>query len=196
MILLWQGRFPEKTAWPRLYRDLVHFSHLTQKESSRSHKQFWIETTDAGGWPNCLIHQLLKWRPLQDRCNLDCLIEEALRLASLLYLASIWRKFGVFPVRTSFILKKLHKLHSFNEVDLQDLWLFEAWILVVGAIEADESMQSYFTQKVLTLALAHSITVECLIEKVVGVLWLPDAFPPIRSIRIGSSPLINNIEEI
>jgi hypothetical protein len=162
--------------WSGIYRDLVHFSQTTHIESVESNGRSWIESLDVGGWTNVLILRLLEWRPLQAVAKNDAIIAHFLRIGSLLYLAPIWRKYGVSPLRTSSLVQKLVLLRESYSADWKGLWPLEAWILIMGAMESSYSERQYLIEKLCGLARKQSLTVTELLWQAKNVLWIQDAF--------------------
>jgi hypothetical protein len=156
--------------------DLIYLTSATEANSVQTGGRCWSEATDAGGWTNVFIHRLLEWRPMESgEQDSRQIIMEALRLGSLLYLASIWRKFGVFPVRTCPLVQKLVELSLQGWGFGRELWQFEAWLLVMGAIESNGISHEYFIEKIFHLANRCSVSPTDILEIAQGVLWIEEA---------------------
>lgn len=162
--------------WIQAYSELVYFSKVTQEESTKSNGANWTSATDGGGWTNVLIHRLLGWRPVIDFRASNQWIEESLRIGALLYLAPIWRKFGVHPARTTVLLKKLIGIRHCHPCEWQGLWLLEAWVLAMTIIEAEGHDREYLTAEFCDLARGHSLSTKDLLEQVKEVAWIEDVF--------------------
>jgi hypothetical protein len=176
LLSLVRQHIPEATEWVNIYSDIVHFSQLTHIESVQSKGKSWLDSLDVGGWTNVLILRLLNWRPLQESSDNNQNIAELLRLGSMLYLAPIWRKYGVSPVRTKILVQELVALRSKSLIKWNRLWILEAWILVVGAMESDLPERRYFVEELGTLARSNSLVAMELLEQVKNVLWIHDVF--------------------
>jgi hypothetical protein len=176
LVELLEQRAPSISTWSGIYRDLFHFSQTTHIESVQSNGRSWIESLDVGGWTNVLVLRLLKWRPLQAVPDNDAIIAEYLRLGSLLYLAPIWRQYGVSPMRTTLLVQKLVVLREKYSADWTDFWLLEAWVLVIGAMESSFSEQQYLVEELCNLAREQSLTATELLWQTKNVLWIQDAF--------------------
>jgi hypothetical protein len=166
------------TTWPHIYKDLLHFSALTQQESTSTFGRSWLESPNGGGWPNAQIHRILSWRPLKDLqiATPISIKEEFLRLASLLYLGVIWAKSGVLPLGTSIYSKKLYKLHLYQQVSWGELWPLEAWYLLIGAVGSTGERRRYFFEEIWTLCLREAVGIDEILKKATEVLWIEDAF--------------------
>jgi hypothetical protein len=104
------------------------------------------------------------------------IMEEYLRLASLLYLGVIWAKFGVLPLGTRIYSLKLYKLQLYHQVHWHELWPFEAWVLLIGAVGSTGERRTYFFEELWALALREGLGIDEVLRKAKGVLWVEDAF--------------------
>jgi hypothetical protein len=137
----------------------------------------WTESINAGGWTNVLLHKLLSWRPLEGGHLLSERVpEESLRVSSILYLAVIWGKFGVIPIRTGDLTAKLMFLRLQQTCGWQSFWPLEAWLIVIGAILGDELERQYFISEIIRLADRHEITAAEVVKRAKEILWIEDAF--------------------
>jgi hypothetical protein len=104
--------------------------------------------------------------------------EEILRLATLLYMAPIWRKFGQFPVRTHIIVGKLLTLLRDDRGDWRPLWPFKMWALYMGVVESEQQDAAQFFPRALAAFIYERRlgSWEETVRIVKGVLWLPAAF--------------------
>lgn len=125
-----------------------------------------------------MIYQLLEWRPLNFSTDPMSVREEILRLATLLYMAPIWRKFGQFPVRTQIIVGKLMLLLKEEKDDWGPMWPFKMWALYMAVVESEQPEAAQYFPRAFA---------ECIYERrlaswhetmqaVKSVLWLPSAF--------------------
>jgi hypothetical protein len=176
LIVLLEQQVPRAYDWLGMYSDLVHFSQMTHIDSVQSKGRSWIESLDTGGWTNVLIVQLLEWRPMQTSSDGDQVIMESLRLGSLLYLASVWRKYGVSPLRIAVFVQKLVALRSTLSTEWKGLWLLEAWVLTMGAIESHGSERRFFVQELKALASSQSVPATDILREAKSVLWIESAF--------------------
>ncbi|KAF2501712.1 hypothetical protein BU16DRAFT_613557 [Lophium mytilinum] len=113
-----------------IFSALIDLSASTSAASAAQGPAFWASATDAGGWPGALAHRLLSWRPL-DAGAPSSQIEECARLACLLYIAPVWRKFGTGPVLTGALAEKLvARLRGVKEWGA--LWELQVWGLVMA----------------------------------------------------------------
>jgi hypothetical protein len=167
---------PDTKEWISIYSDLIHFSQLTHIESVKSNGRSWLESPDVGGWTNVLILRLLDWRPMELLTGTSQVIAEMLRIGSLLYLVPVWRKYGVIPVRSDALIRKLIALWSKNLKKWEKLWLLEAWVLVMGAMESKACERQFFVQELGKLAGINSIPVSEVLRQAKNVMWIQDVF--------------------
>lgn len=181
LILQWQLEHPTHTIWPQIYKDLVHYSLLTQEESRLTSGRSWLESSHGGNWPNAQIHRITTWRPLQDIQfpGSATVKEEFLRLATLLYLGILWAKFGVLPLGTAVYSKKLYEFHRCQSLSWGELWPFEVWYLLVGAVGSTGERRRFFFEEIWALCLRDGVSIDEALRKAKGVMWVEDAFSDI-----------------
>jgi hypothetical protein len=132
-----------------------------------------------GNWVNVILHRLLTLCPLTDENKREDKIEETCRIASLIYLAPVWRKFGVFPVRTKLLVRKLRLgLDSSPVEDWMELWPLRLWCLYVGAVESEGTDGlDWFVKQVAANSWEYGIRDWEKVKKcVVEVLWIESIF--------------------
>lgn len=156
----------------------MHYSLLTQAESIITSGRSWLESSHGGNWPNAQIHRITSWRPLQNTHSADeaAIKEEFLRLASLFYLGVLWAKFGVLPLGTAIYSKKLYELHRRHSLFWGELWPFEAWYLLVGAVGSSGERRHYFFEEIWALCLRDGLSIDEVLVKAKEVMWVEDAF--------------------
>lgn len=178
LILQWQLQHPAHTIWPDIYKDLVHYSLLTQEESTLTSGRSWLESSHGGNWPNAQIHRITSWRPLQNiqLAGPATIKEEFLRLASLFYLGILWAKFGVLPLGTAVYSKKLYELHRRQPLSWGELWPFEAWYLLIGAVGSMGVRRQYFFEEIWALCLRDGLSIDEVLRRAKEVMWVEDAF--------------------
>ncbi|KAF2435919.1 hypothetical protein EJ08DRAFT_294615 [Tothia fuscella] len=174
-------QMPGSKSWRDIFADLKYFSQLTQAESISSSGSIWTDANDGGGWTNVLLYRLLSWRPLEEHSSTAQDLQECLRIASILYVARVWRKFGCAPVRTSGYTTKLMSFWLRRSNDWSNFWPLEAWILIMGAIEAEDSVRQYFVSEIEAIAQRYSVTLGAVFEEVKNLLWIEDVFDVARS---------------
>lgn len=105
-------------------------------------------------------------------------MEEILRLATLLYMAPVWRKFGQFPVRTHLLVAKLLTLLRDDNEDWGPLWPFKMWALYMGVMESElQDAAEFFPRALAAFIYERRLSSwEETLQVVKGVLWLPAAF--------------------
>lgn len=165
----------------RIYQDLVSFSRQAADEIS-------VSFIDSNAlklplWTNVVIYELLKLRPLDSlsvkTAKQADLVAEAFRLAMLLYMAPIWRFYGSHPAHTRTAVRKLHQILEAalgilnSSPSLQKL---QAWVLCMGAFEADVAEEQDLRQSFVSALAKHSLPEVRILESARGVLWIHGLF--------------------
>lgn len=170
----------QSSSFADILADLMDVSTATSLALQQQGPAHWQTRSDGGGWTQNLIHRLLSWRPLIEAADDDSLgpnAQEACRLAALLYIAPIWRKFGAAPVVTTALVQKLLVQMQLAPAEWGELGLLRAWVLAVGSLEAED--HHVFRQ--LTEMLAshlrnrHVLSWEQIFPSLKTVLWMEDA---------------------
>jgi hypothetical protein len=160
----------------QMYRDLVAFSHMAAVEAAS-----WKEPPNSprvGSWVNPMAHRLLSMRPLEDPQLADAMLQEACRLAFLVYLGPVWRFYGAHPISTQTFIWKLQQLLGAMAEYWTDLWQLELWIVYLGAIEALPFPEhDWFVHRLHDLMVYHRVDSWAQLRVVVrAVLWMDVAF--------------------
>jgi hypothetical protein len=133
-------RSRQPSVFSDILADLIDVSAATSLMLEQQGPAHWTTRTDGGGWTQNIIHRLLSWRPLVEAFGDDYLnpdSQETCRLATLLYIAPIWRKYGAAPVVTTVLVQKLLAQIQLAPTDWGELGLLRIWVLAVGALEAE-----------------------------------------------------------
>jgi hypothetical protein len=173
---IWTQEMPGQPDWLRIYESLVLFSMDSFPAPVGSAT---LEHPHTGAWSNPIVYRLLTFRPLQQfGVSNQSLIQEACRLCSLLYLAPVWRMFGVHPVRPETLVQKLQDLLGTHEIKWSRLWKLQLWALYVGAMEAQLMGDvAWFVKEIACVLHEHGINswdrgLACIQE----VLWVERIF--------------------
>jgi len=169
---------PARSKWVEIYERLIDCSAQTESDAVQSKGACWMQSSNCGGWPNVLIYHLLEWRPLESRTGSVAIREEIVRLAALLYMAPIWRKFGQFPVRTRYLIDKLLPLLKKDKDDWGPLWPLKMWALYMGVLESEQPEAAAYFPRALA-AYIHERQLRSwreVIRTVKSVLWLDSIF--------------------
>jgi hypothetical protein len=171
----WNTYFPNNLVWLQIYRDLYIFSQRTATEHAQMNLR--ILSPSLGAWIRPTIYRLLTLEPLKDGVVNDNIIEEACRLGSLIYLAPVWRKLGVFPVRTEVLIRKL-KASLLPQMYWMELWPLRLWCLYMGALEAKRIEDvNWFVSQIASDAGEYGLRGCKSIRKCVKeVLWIDSIF--------------------
>ena len=150
---------PGQPEWLRIYESLVLFSIHSFPAPIRAAT---LEHSHSGAWTNPVAFRLLSFRPLQKfGISNQSLVQEACRLGSLLYLAPVWRMFGVHPLRSEILVHKLKALFDSHMMEWSRLWKLQLWVLFVGAMEAqvvdDLVSLTWFVLEIASTLLEHGI---------------------------------------
>ena len=169
---------PPESRWLEIYERLIDCSAQTESESVRTNGASWMQSLNGGGWPNVLIYHLLKWRPLESGTSVVAFREEIVRLAALLYLAPVWRKFGHFPVRTQYLVAKLLPLVKEDKGDWGPAWPLKLWALYMAVLESEQPEATAYFPRALA-AYIHERQLRSwkgVVRTVKSVLWLDSIF--------------------
>jgi hypothetical protein len=117
---------------------LTH-SLYTASEIALKGAKYRSNSAFQGVWVSAMLYRLLMLRPLKESDKREDKIEEACRLATLIYLAPIRRLLGEwFPIRTETLVRKLREV-MLPVGDWVELWPLRLWCLYMGAIETRET---------------------------------------------------------
>lgn len=170
----------QSSSFADILADLMDVSTATTLLLEQQGPAHWLSRSDGGGWTQNLIHRLLSWRPLveiADNAYLGPNAQEACRLAALLYIAPIWRKFGAAPVVTTALVQKLLVQVRIASSEWGELGLLRAWVLAVGCLEAeDHHIFCQLTEMLAShLRSRHVLSWEQIFPSLKAVLWMEDA---------------------
>ncbi|KAH8898164.1 hypothetical protein GQ53DRAFT_837144 [Thozetella sp. PMI_491] len=158
----------------RMYQELMLLTRRTFSRASVNTKS--SVSTIAGAWVNPMVHVLLSWRPLELSAEPAALVQEAFRLGALLYLAPIWRHFGVAPVISDRLVRNLQNLLDDPAIDRNENWKVILWALCVGACEtqADDQVE-WFAKTIVSMLREQRIqSWEDAMVHVRDVLWVDE----------------------
>jgi hypothetical protein len=159
--IIWQHELPDTDSWILIFNSI---SRLLSNPNVPTN--IWMEP---------ILHRLLSLRPLQvDSIPLrESIIEEVCRIGTLLFLAPVWRTFGVHPVRTAALRHNLLFIIHNNFAEWGQLRVVLIWALMHAAREADtEGERSEFVMRVAMVASKMAIqSWSQLMDVMRGVLW-------------------------
>ncbi|KAF2664018.1 hypothetical protein BT63DRAFT_429553 [Microthyrium microscopicum] len=168
----WTVKWPRSQDWLDVYRDLFLFSRQTFFDTLGG-----IQSPHSGGWTNAIMQRLLAMRPLRNNSSPGSNAEEACRVASLIYLAPIWRKFGVFPVRSIVLVSKLRSLLSSHRVDWTGLESLHLWVLYMGYVESSGEDREWFVSELDAWSVRYGLESWDLVQQCVRtILWIDNVF--------------------
>ncbi|OAL42862.1 hypothetical protein IQ07DRAFT_667113 [Pyrenochaeta sp. DS3sAY3a] len=126
-------------------------------------------------WMEPMLHRLLSLRPMHPNTTPSraSLIEEVCRLGALLFLAPIWRSFGIHPVRSKRIRQNLLALLNGHLVEWGKLRVLLLWALAHATREADEEGEraEFAVRLAMVMRKMGLAGLEDLINEARGVLW-------------------------
>jgi hypothetical protein len=177
LLLKWNTYLPDNQAWITIYKTLLTYSHITASETALKDAQSSTNSFDKGIWVHNIIHRLLTIRPLLHGNKREDRIEEACRLASLIYMAPIRRSIEKFPVRTRQLVKKL-RLAMLPIADWVQLWPIRIWCLYIGAIESRGTLDAeWFVMQLAADSWEYCIRGWIEIRQcVMQILWIESVF--------------------
>ena len=173
---LWAQEIPGQPEWIRIYESLVLFSAEAFPIPAGSAT---LQDSRTGAWTNPIFYRLLRFRPLEQLgISNQSLIQEACRLGSLLYLAPVWRMFGVYPVRPQTFVGKFKDLLVTHQISWLKLWKLQLWVLFMAAMEAYlVGETAWFVEEITDTLHEHGIKswdegLACIQE----ILWIETIF--------------------
>lgn len=168
----WEVHSLSEPRWIDLMEAMAAFSQATFPTSSSLPKA--TSSEDSGVWTNPMIHKLLSFRPLQDMPSSHTShIQESIRLACLLYMASVWRFFGVAPVVPDTLLEHLRSVLEETIEPWGPVQTMEIWTVYMGAVNAlDGRLEVWYLDRLVALCKSNGIESWDELEKILrGVLW-------------------------
>jgi hypothetical protein len=175
IIKSWMTNLPNNREWIGIYLDLWGFSNQTTFDG---HSELADVSPYFGAWTTAVIHRLLTIRPLRnDNTSEPNIIEEACRIASLLYIVPIWRRIGVFPVHSPTLVSKLRDVLSSHSVHWANLEAFHMWVLYMGCLEATGDDLEWFVHETNCWIRHYELqSWDILRDRVMSVLWIDNVF--------------------
>lgn len=142
----WRFLLPHRFDIIDIFDDLCRVTYHIKEEAYLSGGEVYKDFEFSGTFLNPLLYRLLAARTDVQNDN-DAVFQEALRLASILYLAEVRRTFGIFPVWSRAHVKKLKRVLE-NQVDWKKLTRLKLWVLAMGAMEAETvSDKAWFQER-------------------------------------------------
>jgi hypothetical protein len=170
---MWNICLPNNQQWIPIYHDLSIFSQQTVLDANSD----MIISPYTGAWSNAVIHRLLSIRPLLNGETRENVIEEACRIASMVYMVRVWRNFGIFPARSVFLVTKLRNLLSSHCLDWSGLEPLHMWILYTACVEASGENLEFFIDAARTcIALYRVSSWTAFKANAKAVLWIDKAY--------------------
>jgi hypothetical protein len=161
---IWQHELPDTAVWISIFDSI---SNLLSDAS-----------VPINVWMEPILHRLLSFRPLQVDSipPRESIIEEVCRIGTLLFLAPLWRTFGVHPVRTATLRQNLLFIIHNYFASWGELRIVLIWVLMHAARESDtEAERSEFVMRVAMVASKMDIrSFELLMDAMKEVLWVSD----------------------
>lgn len=170
---IWSQEMPDHPRWKMIYCDLVSSSLVAFGDDTNDSTD-QINVGEFGGWTNLIIHRLLRMRPKEaSSMSKETVIEEACRLGTLLFMVMVWRCYGVSPVVSSIIVKKLKALLDMYQPSWGRLWPIHLWAVYLGAVEAEGTLEeSWYHEEMATLIKSYLVRDwDEAMKEVRGVLW-------------------------
>lgn len=182
---IWEVNFPSEPRWLNLIEEMAQFSHaslpcpsLLSSGSSMHHHHHHL-SEHQGVWTNSMIHKLLSFRPSRDESSssssspLVFRTQESVRLGCLLYMASVWRFFGVAPIVPDTLLARLRSVLGESIESWGSMWTLELWAVYMGATEAlNGPLEAWFLDRLVALCKTNGIQNWAeMTDAVQGVLW-------------------------
>lgn len=147
--------------------------HLSFEEA-RTSGHIYTDCVFAGNLIIGLVHRLLSAQSVIDIERPETTFREATRLALLLFLAEIRRRFGLHPVDSRLHVQKLQSVLANDTVDWTAMGPLRLWVVSMGVLEAltdpelgllvGEWARKAFSGGVTTIGQAESL--------LRGVMWV------------------------
>ncbi|KAF2125502.1 hypothetical protein P153DRAFT_348731 [Dothidotthia symphoricarpi CBS 119687] len=168
--LIWKQRLPMQMDWITIFDDMAHLISL---DHAFNEEQLTLAIT-SGSWMEPTIWRLLVIRPLLH----GHVIEEVLRLGTLLFLAPVWRVLGQSPVWTAGISGNLLRVLMGNMVEWNELKPALVWVLYFATIETKNlSERNQFVLMMAVMMSGMQIREwDELMQVVRSVLWVEVVF--------------------
>jgi hypothetical protein len=161
----------------QIYEDVAKLSLIAF--TSKRDGSLELDSLGAGSWTNPMIHRILSWRPMIPIESRDTMIQEVFRLGLLLYMAPIWRWFGVAPVLTTKLVQNLVIFLDSNVIDWPPgSWRIKLWAVYMGACEAlDSSHEAWYCNQIMLILREREMESWSLaVDHVYNFLWAEPVF--------------------
>lgn len=178
----WRSQMPEHTNLINLVVDIIPEKQHLQDEILCSNGSIWTETMYVCHHINPLLHSLLQL-PRANLSSNSSLIAEALRLGSIIYLATIRYAFGISPFQSGEPVRKIKDLfemydHGESEQAALDFgwsWI-KIWVLGCAVINRPAGPEGHWFFQRLHLEMGHLglKTYDNFEEHIGFFLWIPE----------------------
>ncbi|PSN65017.1 hypothetical protein BS50DRAFT_555338 [Corynespora cassiicola Philippines] len=126
IISAYQKELPGERFWLAIYEALVRMSQ---------------SNTPPKAWMEPILHRLLSLRPRHSEATRAAIIGEVCRIGTLLFLAPIWRTFGIHPVRTTTLRNNLMSVIKTHFAEWGELRPLLLWALFSAAKESENEQE-------------------------------------------------------
>jgi hypothetical protein len=158
--------------------DLARFTVHLKSEAVRTEGRIYEQPQFAASYIGPLIHRLLSLSTatVSDVEDQGDALQEACRLASILYLAEIRRNFGILPVWSATQLGKLRSLLEISAQVWAQFGTLKLWVLAMGVVEArEEEQKSWFVERLGDASQVEGVqTMRQVVELLRQFLWIDD----------------------
>jgi hypothetical protein len=134
----WRRLFPTESSFLDIFDDTAHFGIHLASEERRTSGHVYMDVVFAGNLIIGLVHRLLSARSAIDIERPETTFQEATRLALLLFLAEIRRRFGLHPIDSRVHVQKLQNVLANDAADWTPLGPLRLWVVGLGVLEALE----------------------------------------------------------
>lgn len=138
----WRGLFPTSHSILDIFDDTARFGIHLGTEEARTAGHIYTDVVFAGNLIIGLVHRLLSARSAIDIERPETVFSEATRLALLLFLAEIRRRFGLHPVDSRVHVEKLQNVLETEAVDWTPLGSLRLWVVGMAVLEAPGRMEA------------------------------------------------------
>lgn len=132
----WRLLFPTCAPFLDIFDDTARFGIHLASEEARTSGHVYTDVVFAGNLIIGLVHRLLSARQAINIERPETLFQECTRLALLLFLAEIRRRFGLHPIDSRVHVQKLQNVLANYTADWTALDPLRLWVVSMGVLEA------------------------------------------------------------
>jgi hypothetical protein len=170
----WRALYPSQALLLDIFDDTARFGIHLASEEARTAGHVYTDVVFAGNLIIGLVHRLLSAQQAVDPELPETIFAEATRLALLLFLAEIRRRFGLHPIDSRVHVQKLHRVLENDAADWKSLAMLRLWVVSMGVLEAVEELEAgWLVGEWARRAFSEDVTTAGQAERLFqGVMWI------------------------